>query len=242
MIDLNNNIINTQQYDLTVNSSQTVSVKQEENVVVNNQTNDYASKAEISNLVLNQINQTISVEDVLTKNLGTAKLIYNSLGSLRNELCGLISILKSSDIEHTLESLEELDFKANSLIDNAIKVVKENDKIGIVNIDFINKCFKGLNSLKELQLDDENYLDKISGIEENFVDAQNTYNKEAEALEKKVEENSKNYEKNISNEANPQESSSKEIQVEIVNNVSDTLVSCAANLTPENVMRLLQNK
>lgn len=205
-----------------------------------------ATKVDVSNLVTNPINQTISVEDVAVKNLSTARTIYDALADIRLQLADMMKALKDPDVEHTVESLEEMDVKSNTLIEKAINVVKDNDKTGLVDNNYLNIFMNGLTSLKELKITNDDYLTKIFGVMDKVIQEQDAYYKVSQDLYSNISTITKNYEqmanKNIQTKQQTTDSTvnSSQLQKQIVNNIGETLKSVTGGLSAETVMRLLQ--
>lgn len=235
MIDFNYDIVQTLQADLLKNvvSSQRVAtnpIKSASKAIT-----DEAVNAEISNSVNSEINNIISEEDTTINKLNIAKSIYNKLGQIRLEIADIIDVLHNPEQEHTIESLTELDNTSNILIEKVIGVIQE-DNVGILGSNHLKNFISGMNFLKTLKLDDKDYIFKVKEFMSSVSSKQNYYFDYSKLMNSKIEELNKKYEELVANKNNK---NSKEVQSDIVKNSNSTLASVTKNLTPENVMRLL---
>lgn len=196
-----------------------------------------AINLDISVLTKSEINKAIAQEDILAQKINSANKIYDSLSEVREEIAMLLKELKNSDINHTVESLEELDSKSNKLIDKVINIVKTNDSIGIVNSDYLNIFFDGLNSLKNFNIKDDNYFTKLESLLTSVRKQENDYYKTIDNLYQQSVDNSYKFE-NLANNS-VKNSSSKELQDKIINNSFETLYYASSKITQEQVLRLL---
>ena len=135
------------------------------------------------------------------------------------------------------ESLKQMDSMSNSLIDHAIGTVRKNDDMNIVNANFLNIYLGGLQSIRELNFMDNDFLTKLQSIEENVKTQENEYLKTSESLYSKYVDINKKYEELINNKPI---SGNIELDKQIIKAAEQTLASTATNITPDTVKRLLQ--
>ncbi|MBQ4114107.1 hypothetical protein IJD34_01745 [bacterium] len=199
--------------------------------------NSDAAKVDLSDSVKGEFNQVLTKEDLIVKKINSAQTIYDNLKEIRLELAGLMKTLRDKDTTDTVDKIKELDEKSNTLIDKTINVIKKNDTYGLVNTNYLSKMFESLGSLKKLNLDEINYLDKLSFIVEKVGVNQTNYSTATENLYNEFANNSSSLVPN-----NTQIIDSKTMQGIIINNYNEALVSSMSKLTPDVVQRLLENK
>lgn len=240
MIDFNVGIVNSQQLAIEKQTNQEPIVKENSSQAKEESSKmSDATNVNLSQIVLSKLNNVISEEDIINKNLNTARTIYDSLADIRLELANIKKTMLNKDLkEQTIAELEDLDSFSNNLIEKAINVVKDNDKTGLVNINFLKPIFNGLNNLKALNLYDNDYLTKIDDILFNVKQEQKAYFDVSEELYQKLENISNKYNQLVENKPNTEKDSSK-IQEQIVKDANNALLNTASNITPEMVMRLL---
>ena len=141
------------------------------------------------------------------------------------------------EMNFEVSALEQMDSMSNSLIENVISTVRNNDNMNIVNPDFLNIYIGGLKSIKQLSFLDDDFLSKIQSIEDNVKAQENEYFKATESLYSKYVDITKKYD-NLAN--NNPAINNKSIDKQIVDTAKQTLASTTANISPEAVMRLLQ--
>lgn len=244
MINFNADISNVQQLEFL---KQAVSGQfKVQKATKTTEENSEATTVDVSKLVTNPINQTISVEDATVTNLNTARTIYDALAEIRLQLADMMKALKDPEAQHTVESLEEMDTQSNTLIEKAINVVKNNDKTGLVDSNYLNIFMNGLTSLKDLKITNDDYFTKIYGVMNTVIQEQDAYYKAGENLYSNLSTITKSYEqmtnKNSQNKTQSTEltTNSSQLQKQIVNNIGETLKSVTGGLSAETVMRLLQ--
>lgn len=199
--------------------------------------NSDATKVDLSDSVKGEFNEVLTKEDLIVKKINSAQTIYDNLTEIRLELAGLMKTLRDKDTTDTVDKIKELDEKSNTLIDKTINVIKTNDTYSLVNTNYLSKMFESLAGLKKLNLDETNYLDKLSFILEKVGVNQTNYSTATENLYNEFANNSSSLVPN-----NTQIIDSKTMQGIIINNYNEALVSSMSKLTPDFVQRLLENK
>ena len=96
-----------------------------------------------------------------------------------------------------------------------------------------------MHSLKNIQLQDNENLSKLNNLIENVKKEEDNYYKLSNNLYNNLVDISNQYD-SLVNDKNT-EVSSKSIQKNIISNAEETLKSVCGKLTPDTVIRLLQN-
>ncbi len=239
MLNLNSDVINVSYLELLNASEKNHNNKietKETSANIKNETEEGVN-VKLSEQVLSQINEIMSEEDSTSLKLQKAQIIYDSLSNIRLKLQDLVQLLHDPEMNFDVNVLEKMDSMSNSLIESVIDTVKNNDDMNIVNPDLLNIYFSGLNSIKQLNLADNDFLTKIQMIDSNVKAQENEYFKATESLYEKYTEITNKYEK-LADEKNFKETD-KTIDKQIIENSEQTLASTTANISPETVMRLL---
>lgn len=197
-----------------------------------------AIKTEISG-ESSSIKQESSLEDIQSKNLSLASNIYTSLGDIRSEISALMDEINKPNEELSIEYLEEADKMSNELITKVLSMLEKNNASSLVGVNYLNIYTKGLHSLKNIQLQDNEYLSKLNNLIENVKKEEDNYYKLSNNLYNNLVDISNQYD-SLVNDKNA-EVSSKSIQKNIISNAEETLKSVCGKLTPDAVIRLLQN-
>lgn len=237
LTNINTNIYNIQDFELQNSITQELSTaKKNSDSQANNNTE--ATKVEVSETLKTEFSKVLSKEDLIVEKMNSAQTIYDSLTNIRLELAGMLKILRDKDLTDSVEKIKELDSQSNALIDKTINVIKNNDRYGLIDSQYLNTFFKGMNSLKILNLNSENYLDKITSIMNGVKTNQDKYGELTEALYNEFINNSEKYLKNNTTTEND----SKKLSKLIFSNYNEALYDSMSKLTPEVVQRLLENK
>ena len=112
-------------------TSKVTSSKQEKDL-------DEATKVSISEQASSQIDEITSEEDILSLKINKAQTIYDTLTDIRLKLKDLMQLIKDPEMKFDKESLKQIDSMSNSLIENTISVIRNNDDMNIVNPNFLN--------------------------------------------------------------------------------------------------------
>ena len=239
MISINSEINNIGQLDFTRQSAAEAAVVVAKNV--QKESEDTATKVTLSDSVKTSVNNIISKEDLAVQKLNIAKAIYSSLGDVRLELSALMKELTNTDVNHSIESLTDLDNKSNSLIDKAVSIVKDNDTLGLVSSKILNSYFENLATLKTLDYTNDNHFTKLEGLLNNLLQRQGDYGAVVEKSEEELDEINTEYENQVPDtKIDDKNTDSSQIQKMIIETYGSTLASSAKNLDPTLVMRLLQ--
>ena len=204
--------------------------------------NTAATKAEISKQVLADINKIISKEDVLINNLNKNNEIYKNLSSIRTQIAEIIDDLKNTSKYDDLEILQELNERSNNLIvsiENALKNEKNN---GLIDFNYTNIFLQGLSAIKDLDITDNNYLSNLENLMASVLKRENSYKNILKEKENQASAIYKEYDALAYTPTTLQEESSSKLQRAIILEVNQTLRSVSSGLTPEVVLRLLQNQ
>ena len=238
MFNLNPDVINVPQLELLNISNENKKVAPNEVSAKVEKETDKDVKVNLSAQVLNQINEIMAEEDLISLKFNKAQTIYDSLANIRSKLHDLMQLLKDPEMIFEVSTLEQMDSMSNSLIDNVIDVVKNNDDMNIVNSDFLNIYFSGLNSIKQLNLADNDFLSKIQMIESNVKVQENEYFKAVENLYSKYEDINKKYEELVNTKGSIDD---KNIDKQIIETSKQSLADTTTSLTSESVKRVLIN-
>lgn len=238
MINFNSDITKILQLDsLNTLSENSIKESSKNTSKITENDSDEATKTTISEQAVSPLNELMSEEDILSIKINKAQTIYDSLTDIRLKLRDLIQIIKDPEMRFDEESLKQMDSMSNSLIDHAIGTVRKNDDMNIVNPNFLNIYLGGLQSIRELNFMDNDFLTKLQSIEENVKTQENEYLKTSESLYSKYVDINKKYEELINNKPI---SGNIELDKQIIKAAEQTLASTATNITPDTVKRLLQ--
>lgn len=241
MIDLNFDINKIIQFQLAERVNETPTVKSQPVSETSENSEDSAVKLETSKNTSGNINNLISKEDVLVQQYNTAKTIYDELSNIRLQIAGLIDSLNDTETVHTVSSLDKLDKDSNVLIEKAIRVVRENDTMGLADTNFLNSFYDGMNFLKKIELKYNQSSTKLEDFVSNVTSGQDYYSSLSDVLYDKILNVFDGYEKLPSaNTSSILNTDSKSLQEQIIKNPNETLKAMASNLVPEVVLRLLQ--
>lgn len=241
MININTDLATLQQLALENKKAENAKIlennipKQED---IQTETNSSATDVEISNQAQSTLDNKTSIEDILSKNLSYATNIYDSLSNIRTKIAELMKVLDKPNEELSIEELEQLDTESNRLIQKVITTLNSNNASSLVNNDLLNIYVNGLTSLKNIQLQDNDYLSKLNVLKDSVKKEEDNFYNISSNLYNNLTQISNNYDTLV--ESTNVESSSTSIQQNIVNNADETLKSVCAKLTPETVIRLLQ--
>lgn len=238
MINFNSDITKILQLDsLNTLSENSIKESSKNTSKITENDSDEATKTTISEQAVSPLNELMSEEDILSIKINKAQTIYDSLTDIRLKLRDLIQIIKDPEMRFDEESLKQMDSMSNSLIDHAIGTVRKNDDMNIVNPNFLNIYLGGLQSIRELNFMDNDFLTKLQSIEENIKTQENEYLKTSESLYSKYVDINKKYEELINNKPI---SGNIELDKQIIKAAEQTLASTATNITPDTVKRLFQ--
>ena len=203
---------------------------------------DKETEVDLSKRSKKPINNIISKEDEISQKLSTAQNIYDMLGEIRLELAGLVKTLRSTDIEHDLTSLEELNIKSDSLIEKAINIVKSDNITGIATTDLTKNYLSGLSSVKELKLSGNEYITQLESILKNIKNEEDNYYELTKTLYSDMNALSSEYENLLTgtNKNGMTNTIKSEIlQNDIIKKHKQTLSSTAKELSKDIVLNLL---
>ncbi len=199
-----------------------------------------ATVADITKGALSEINSIITAEDSLVAKTRLAEQAYNYLADIRLQIGALREGLNDSELTNDITTLDLFDAKSNEIIDNVVNTMRKLDFSSCVDIDFTNIILDGLNSLKGLNIKDEDYLLNLDSLMANVARKENEYYNLENKLNSDTINNAKNYDKLVDTQNSPSTNSSSELRERIVKNASETLASVTYGITPEAVLRLLQ--
>lgn len=239
MINISTDLNNIIQLDSLKQTIQDYQNKVSSSESKENEQVDSATNVELSDSVTNSINEVISEEDIQVKNLNTAQSIYNSLDDIRSRIAEMLSSLKEGDVDFILENVEKFEEESNILIQEAIDIVKNKDKTGLVDVSYRNIFTEGLNALKNLKINEDDYLTKLDKLLNNVGQKQKTYLNLSETLISGLASLSIKFDSMAIgiNKVSPDRTSTI---TNIITTSNETLQSVVANISPEAVMRLLQ--
>lgn len=185
-----------------------------------------------------KVTDILSTEDVLVLKRNKAQNIIDSLADIRLKLKDLMQILKDPEMEFDVATLDKMDSMSNSLIESTISVVRRNDDMGIVNFNILNTYLGGLETIKNMNLQDNDYLLKIQTLDSNVKSQVDEYLKASDYLDLELERTWTKYDKLV-DEKNSIDV--KEIENQILNSADQTLSSVTANISSDAVLRVLKH-
>ena len=200
---------------------------------------NFATITEISKQALADINKVISKEDLIVTELNNTNEIFNSLSTVRKQLENLIQDLKNTNKYDNIEILKELDKKTNDIIIDIEKLLKKEEKNGLVDFNYTNIFLNGLTSIRKLDISDDNYLTNLENIMSLVINKENSYKNLTNENLNKTTLVSKEYDSLLKTSERTQDNSSNKLQKGIVLNINETLKSVTNGLTTDVVLRLL---
>ncbi|MBO5738964.1 hypothetical protein J6R97_06460 [bacterium] len=185
-----------------------------------------------------KVTDILSTEDILVLKRNKAQNIIDSLADIRLKLKDLMQILKDPEMEFDVATLDKMDSMSNSLIESTISIVRKNDDMGIVNFNILNTYLGGLETIKNMNLQDNDYLLKIQTLDSNVKSQVNEYLKASDYLDLELEKTWVKYDKLVddNNSINV-----KDIEKQILNSADQTLSSVTANMSSDAVLRVLKH-
>lgn len=199
---------------------------------------DFATKIEISKQALAEINNLISKEDSIITNLNKTNEIYEKLSSTRALLSEIYYNLKNTDIFNDIDILKELDEKTNNIIIDIEKLLKKEEKNGLIDFNYTNIFLNGLTSIRKLDISDDNYLTNLENIMSLVINKENSYKNLLNEKLKDSNQVNKEYDALITPQK-VQDKTSDKLQQEIILDINNTSNAVTKGLTPETVLRLL---
>ena len=199
---------------------------------------DFATKIEISKQALAEINNLISKEDSIITNLNKTNEIYENLSSTRALLSEIYYNLKNTDIFNDIDILKELDERTNNIIIDIEKLLKKEEKNGLIDFNYTNIFLNGLTSIRKLDISDDNYLTNLENVMSLVINKENSYKNLLNEKLKDSNQVNKEYDALITPQK-VQDKTSDKLQQEIILDIHNTSNAVTKGLTPETVLRLL---
>ena len=199
---------------------------------------DFATKIEISKQALAEINNLISKEDSIITNLNKTNEIYENLSSTRALLSEIYYNLKNTDIFNDIDILKELDERTNNIIIDIEKLLKKEEKNGLIDFNYTNIFLNGLTSIRKLDISDDNYLTNLENVMSLVINKENSYKNLLNEKLKDSNQVNKEYDALIPPQK-VQDKTSDKLQQEIILDIHNTSNAVTKGLTPETVLRLL---
>lgn len=146
--------------------------------------------------IINNLAQLLINDSFLDDKHNQSLKTYESLVDIRLSLAQLMETLSKTDYSD-FSNLESLDEESNQLIDKIINIMNSQSSTSVIDYNFTNIFLESLNSLKNLKIQDDEYLYKLKDIILQTQSKENSYWQLREKLCADLLQNSENINKNV---------------------------------------------
>ena len=143
--------------------------------------------------IINNLAQLLINDSFLDDKYNQSLKTYESLVDIRLSLAQLMETLSKTDYSD-FSNLESLDEESNQLIDKIVNIMNTQPSTSVIDNNFTNIFLESLNSLKNLKMQDDEYLYKLKDIILQTQSKENSYWQLKEKLCADLLQNSENIE------------------------------------------------